>query len=342
MFAFGDAVRGALGVRYRATPHSPTGRAGWSGTADRASVTFFSAAARAAVGSATKKSAPPRKSARADPTSASKLWGSAQRRDRKNLARGRCCRGHSPVERRQALKIEVHRIGVRRPLRASRLSGTSCALSGPQAARRSRPASRRDRPAACRTARPRGDCRFRVDELHVDAHAVSAALDAAFEHIAHIELAPDLLHSTGLPLYVKAVLRPITKRARDAREVGREALRHAVDEIAPAPGRRRYWRTAGRRSRDAAGRIFRHRGGAMLRLRRGADVERIDPDRFGDVLELGRAEIGDGEIEPPLDLPIGVLRQADRARLTIPSSRAAILTPSPIRSPSASSTTSPR
>ena len=46
-----------------------------------------------------------------------------------------------------------------------------------------------------------------------------------------------------------------------------------------------------------------------------ADFERIDPDRFGDVLELGRAEIGDREIEPPLDLPIGVLGQADRAGL---------------------------
>ena len=43
--------------------------------------------------------------------------------------------------------------------------------------------------------------------------------------------------------------------------------------------------------------------------------ERIGPDRLGDVLELRRAEIGDGEIEPPLDLAVGVLGQADRARL---------------------------
>ena len=46
-----------------------------------------------------------------------------------------------------------------------------------------------------------------------------------------------------------------------------------------------------------------------------ADVNRIDPDRLGDVLELGRAEVADREIEPPFHLPIGVLRQADRARL---------------------------
>ena len=46
-----------------------------------------------------------------------------------------------------------------------------------------------------------------------------------------------------------------------------------------------------------------------------ADFERIDPDRIGDVLELGLVEIGDREIEPPLDLPIGVLGKTDRARL---------------------------
>jgi len=46
-----------------------------------------------------------------------------------------------------------------------------------------------------------------------------------------------------------------------------------------------------------------------------ADFERIDPDWLGDVLELSRAEIADREIEPPLDLPIGLFGEADRARL---------------------------
>ena len=32
-------------------------------------------------------------------------------------------------------------------------------------------------------------------------------------------------------------------------------------------------------------------------------------------LSCGRAEIGDRQIEPPLDLPVGVLGQTDRARL---------------------------
>ena len=42
--------------------------------------------------------------------------------------------------------------------------------------------------------------------------------------------------------------------------------------------------------------------------------ERIDPDRIGDVLELGRAEIGHSEIEPAFHLTIGVLRQTHPAR----------------------------
>ena len=52
-----------------------------------------------------------------------------------------------------------------------------------------------------------------------------------------------------------------------------------------------------------------------LRLRRDADLQRVNPDRVGDVLELGLAEVGDRQIKPSLHLPVGVLGQADRARL---------------------------
>jgi hypothetical protein len=45
-----------------------------------------------------------------------------------------------------------------------------------------------------------------------------------------------------------------------------------------------------------------------------ADLQRIDPDRLGDVLELYRAEIVDGEIEPALDLPVGLLGKTDGPR----------------------------
>jgi hypothetical protein len=76
-------------------------------------------------------------------------------------------------------------------------------------------------------------------------------------------------------------------------------------------------------------------------LRRLADFEQLDPDRLGDVLELGRAEIADREIEPPLDLTIGVLGEADRARLGDPLEPRGDID-AVARSPSLSSTTSPR
>ena len=50
-----------------------------------------------------------------------------------------------------------------------------------------------------------------------------------------------------------------------------------------------------------------------LRLARRADLQRIDPDRPFDVLELRRAEIGDRHIEPAAHLAIGVLGKTDRA-----------------------------
>jgi hypothetical protein len=43
-------------------------------------------------------------------------------------------------------------------------------------------------------------------------------------------------------------------------------------------------------------------------------LERIDPDRLGDVLELRRTEIAHCKIEARLHLPIGVLGKTDRAR----------------------------
>ena len=62
-------------------------------------------------------------------------------------------------------------------------------------------------------------------------------------------------------------------------------------------------------------RCFRYGGLGRLRLRRLANFERIDPDRLGDVLELDCAQIAHGQIEPGLNLPIGVLGETDGPRL---------------------------
>ena len=48
------------------------------------------------------------------------------------------------------------------------------------------------------------------------------------------------------------------------------------------------------------------------------ELQRINPDRLRDVLELRLAEIDDREIEAPLDLTVGVLGKADRSWLGDP------------------------
>ena len=40
---------------------------------------------------------------------------------------------------------------------------------------------------------PKMTAAFGVDELNVDAHAISSALNAALQHIADVQVAPDLL-----------------------------------------------------------------------------------------------------------------------------------------------------
>ena len=174
----------------------------WSGTEDKALVNFASAAAKAAMGSVTKKFAPSTASARADPMSASTLSGSAvSARSKKLRACATVVRGQTLVEPSQTLKIEVHRVGVRGLFRASRLGGDELGVQ--------RACQARDdfvlhvEEIGERLVEPLGPemiARFGVDELHVDAHAVSAALNAAFEDIADVQLAPDLSsRSTACP-----------------------------------------------------------------------------------------------------------------------------------------------
>src|SRR5215472_2773798 len=55
---------------------------------------------------------------------------------------------------------------------------------------------------------------FRLHQLRVDADAVAASPHRAFENVAHTELALDLLHTVGWPLYEKLELRALTKSQR--------------------------------------------------------------------------------------------------------------------------------
>jgi hypothetical protein len=50
-----------------------------------------------------------------------------------------------------------------------------------------------------------------VDELDVDAHAVPGALNASFEHEAHVEFAPYLFEIDRLVLVAEGSVSPITR-----------------------------------------------------------------------------------------------------------------------------------
>ena len=94
---------------------------------------------------------------------------------------------HTLVEPSQTLKIVVHRVRGRSLFRASRLGRDELGIQ--------RACQPRDdfvlhvEEIGERLIEPLGPevtaC-FGVDELYVDAHAVSAALDAAFEDIASV------------------------------------------------------------------------------------------------------------------------------------------------------------
>ena len=156
----------------------------WSGTEDKALVNFASAAAKAAMGSATKDNAPSAKSVAADPTSASTLAGSAvSARSKRRLRHS--VGGPPLIEPSRTLKIEVHRVGVRGLFRPSRLGGDELAVQRACQARNDFILHVEEiGQGLIEPLGPEMIAGFGVDELHIDAHTVPAALDAAFERVA--------------------------------------------------------------------------------------------------------------------------------------------------------------
>ena len=60
---------------------------------------------------------------------------------------------------------------------------------------------------------------------------VSAALNAALQHIADVQLAPEPSQIDGLALVGESGVAPDHERASHPREIGREVLRDPVDEM---------------------------------------------------------------------------------------------------------------
>lgn len=70
-----------------------------------------------------------------------------------------------------------------------------------------------------------------VDELAGDAHAAAHLAHAAFQHVAHAEFAPDLLHIHRAALVGEARVPRDDEQPADARQAGDDVLDHAVGEI---------------------------------------------------------------------------------------------------------------
>ena len=158
-------------------------------------VNFASAAAKAATGSVDKdKCALERVRARRSNERVDIVGVGGMRAIEKAARPREIVGGQALIVPKQTLKIEVHRVRGRRLFRASRLGGDELRVE--------RACQSRDdfvlhvEEIGERLVEPLGPemiAGFGVDELHIDAHAVAAALNAAFEDVANVQLAADLL-----------------------------------------------------------------------------------------------------------------------------------------------------
>ena len=172
-----------------------------------------------------------------------------------------------------------------------------------------------------------------VDELRVDADPVLLALHRALDHIADAKLPADLLGVDALAPVSERRPGRDHEAFLDARQVGGQVFGDPVGEVILRFGSPRDWRKAAPPSRDArvCGRrsmkvlkkpdgyrrdyaqgsnardkrseqvLLRERERRRFRGLRStfSDVQRVDPNRLGDVLKASRAEITGGEVKPP-------------------------------------------
>jgi hypothetical protein len=71
----------------------------------------------------------------------------------------------------------------------------------------------------------------RIDQLRGDADAAAPFAHRAFEHVAHAEFAPDLLHVDGLALVREARIAGDDEQPADAGQCRGDLLDHTVGEI---------------------------------------------------------------------------------------------------------------
>ena len=149
----------------------------------------------------------------------------------------------------------------------------------------------------------------RIDELAGDPHPLARLAHAAFEHVAHAQLAPDLLHVDRPALVGEAGVARDHEQPAHARERGDDLLDDRRRRSTPAPDRRSGSRTAGRRSTVCRAAAACGRGAAP------SSREPVDADGFGDVLEPLLAARLESQARPSADLLHHPPGDADAARL---------------------------
>src|ERR1700722_13169687 len=151
---------------------------------------------------------------------------------------------------------------------------------------------------------------FDVYQLGVDPKPVAATLHRTFEHIADVQLTPDLLHVDSFALEGERRVARDHERASDARQVRGEALGYAIGEIVLlgiATDVREREHDDGQARR---GKPVRHCA-VLLVWAKPIPFHGVGPYRTSDILEVLLAQIGELDINFAANLIIGRRRDAD-------------------------------
>ncbi len=150
-----------------------------------------------------------------------------------------------------------------------------------------------------------------IDELAGDPHPVRRLAYAAFEHVAHPQLAPDLLQIYGPTLVRETRIARDHEQPAHARQVGNNVLCHPIDEVFLLGIAAHVLE---RQHRDR-GLIGQRRRGAHCGT---AEADAINSYQLSDILELALAHIVICKICFPPDFLIDLARNTDTAWFRYP------------------------
>jgi hypothetical protein len=158
-----------------------------------------------------------------------------------------------------------------------------------------------------------------IDKLSCDADSICRFANATFQHVAHPELASDLLHVDGAPLVREARVAGDDEQRLEMRQRRDDVIDHSVREIFLL----RIGAQVGEWQNSNGGFIGQRKGVINTQAGRhswhGATVwDAPDPHRFGDILQGLRTQVLKRYIYLATNLPTSVIRDADTARVCNP------------------------